>query len=652
MATTVSVTIVGGDRTVNVNEMVTYDMNVLVTEGSGAVTYRWRWRRGTRASWSRFSRAKMAPLAIPRSGTYQIEARATNNGVSDTDVATITVVVPPTRVAVPTITPSSQTVARGQTFTFTANAQVTNPVGETTYRWVIGNSNVLWRNSATAVSITTASFPATRVSTYRVQATNNGVTSGWATATLTMQTKVEVSISGDSTAQINNPITLTAVPSVIDGDGATTYQWQQEAIAGIWADIVGATGSTYVARGRTAPGSRQYRVRATNNGVSATSGPVTATWTAPPPDTVVTVDLGPDVTLELGAPPYPIRPTVTVTDPVGETTYKWKRQSRDISGDTGVDEATTQIATFRDASIGTEFDRLGRTTPANFVYQLTVTNNGVSASDTITITVNPPATVVVAMAGPDFQMGSGETREIRGGARITRAVGVTSYTWELLRGNGVLTYSGSVATYQAEQVGVGETETATLQLSVINNTVTDTDEVTITIVGPVAASEPVQLRYGFRVFPEGERRGFAYWNGSQPLVHNGVTYQPGEVRGISQLDISFTDTNSPAGVLLDGKDPVFRAWLQQGPGIRRCALILFIKGTDWEIGSQYIGIASEVTPDQQGGFVFNIDPETYTPTPLVRLQWSDETQQELFPGDRAFENMKRLAEGVTVIWPR
>ena len=162
-----------------------------------------------------------------------------------------------------------------------------------------------------------------------------------------------------------------------------------------------------------------------------------------------------------------------------------------------------------------------------------------------------------------------------------------------------------------------------------------------------------QLRYGLRVYPSGELRGLAYWSGSTGLTLAGVTYAPGEIGGLGSYELALSGRSRPVEVLLAGEDPVLREWLLQGPGLRDVELLLLLSedGSAWTVGSSVRGIVSTVVRTEDGGFSLTIDSELGAPTPGLRLVWSDESQRDLYPGDRFFEGLVPLSKGVSLVWP-
>ena len=649
-----AISIVGGDRTVPASPAV-IQLRSTITDGTAGQQYRWQVRSGTSGSWRRVDhgpRARNASHSFAP-GTWQIRARVRARAGDSWTSAIATITSAATTVTVDA--GSDVTVTRGENIRLEGTATVTNGSGETAWQWEVltGSTWGPWRDTQVGESVTTDRWPVGSSVQFRVSATNNGVTSDWDTVTVTIRepTTVVVDAGGDRTVQVGTTVTLTATATVTHGVGETTWEWQffGSLGGGRWTTVRRTREYSFPVSGT---GSARWRVRATNNGVTSAWDEITLTAVSGPINTIVRVDAGPDVTLELGQT-HQIQASATVIHPVGETAYLWSRVSRDITGDAGVAGSTSLQPTFSDASIGEQFQATGRTTDARFNYSLRVTNNNVSASDQVTITVRPPRTIVTALAGPDREMTAGASITLTAGARVTRPSGETTYAWQLVSGDGDIEVAGADVTFTADDFSGTVSRSAVLRLTASNNGVTDTDDVTITIQPITAARAPLQVRLALRVHPVGERRGFAFWAGARATTIEGVEFAPGEVSGLGSWQIDFGDARRAVTVLLDGEDPVLRAWLLQGPGARTCELLLLGReaADTWAVMSRFVGTAGAVTRVEGGGFTLDIDPEVLAPAPRVRLTWSDETQRDLHPGDRGLENLKRLAEGVTVIWP-
>ena len=94
-----------------------------------------------------------------------------------------------------------------------------------------------------------------------------------------------------------------------------------------------------------------------------------------------------------------------------------------------------------------------------------------------------PPTTVLAKAGPDITVESGQTVRIHGMAVIENAVGATSYLWTLIQGTGGSLSATDVAEpeFTADE-GIEEETTLSFMFAVTNNGVTHRDLVSVMVV--------------------------------------------------------------------------------------------------------------------------------------------------------------------------
>lgn len=186
----------------------------------------------------------------------------------------------------------------------------------------------------------------------------------------------------------------------------------------------------------------------------------------------------------------------------------------------------------------------------------------------------------------------------------------------------------------------------------------DVRDLDIRPAAPVVQGERfVDARIALHIPPVGSegqpnfRRGFSYWTDDTKLTLDGVTYEPGEVLGLQRYQIEMASTD-PLPVVLEGGDPVFRQWLQFGGSARDAEVrfLLRIGSGDWETAFTIVGRVGRVV-ESGVNFVMDVDSEVYIPSQQGVSRWSDEEQQEAFPGDRFWSQLKALARGHTLTWP-
>ena len=232
---------------------------------------------------------------------------------------------------------------------------------------------------------------------------------------------------------------------------------------------------------------------ASGNEVVDFASPQSVTNNVPAPAaTTVTANAGADRTVASGGS-VGIGGTDTVANGVGNTTIAWTL----VSGGSGSSLSATNVAspTFTAPTIAAG--------GANrvFVWRKTVTNNGVSDTDDVTVTVTAPSatTTVVANAGVDRSVASGGTTVIGGADNIVNGVGATTVAWTRVSGSGGSLSSTTAAspTFTAPTLSSGASNRIiTWRKTVTNNGVSDTDDVAITVTAP-----PTTGTSHLRLFP-------------------------------------------------------------------------------------------------------------------------------------------------------
>ena len=256
-----SITAQPANQTVNAGQTATF---TVTAAGTGTLTY--QWKKGGTAIGGATAASYTTPATASSDSGAQFTVTVTNSfGNVTSNAATLTVNIPPTISA----QPASQTVAVGQTATFSVTATGT---GTLTYQWKKNGTAI---SGATSASYTT---PATVSS-------DNG-----ATFTVTIASSTGNVTSSAATLTVNTPPSITAQPAnttVIAGQTATfsvtaagtaplTYQWKMNGTA-----ISGATSSSYTtAATTTGNSSEQFSVTVTNSSGNITSNPVTLTVNA------------------------------------------------------------------------------------------------------------------------------------------------------------------------------------------------------------------------------------------------------------------------------------------------------------------------------------------------------------------------------------
>lgn len=233
----------------------------------------------------------------------------------------------------------------------------------------------------------------------------------------------------------NQGITLPATTATLTGSGTdpdgtiVSYAWAQ--ISGTTATIANPSSATTGISGMTTAGVRIFRLIVTDNGGATGSSDVTITVNpagTPPP----TVSAGPDQTITMPVNQVTLNGTAT-----NAVSYRWNYVSGPFTGTINPQTALTTTILFN-------YMPGFPLTAETFVFSLTATNSqGVTAKDSVTITVNP-APVVKTIPGrieaENYDVSNGPQYAVP----TTDATGVLEVIGIML--NSYLDYNVTVAT--------------------------------------------------------------------------------------------------------------------------------------------------------------------------------------------------------------
>src|SRR5881396_2185038 len=263
----------------------------------------------------------------------------------------------------PTITtpPANQTVAAGQTATFTVVAGGTAPLS---YQWQKNGANI---TGATSASYTTPiTTTADSGSAFAVVVTNTAGTVTSAAATLTVTAAaVAPTITtqpANQTVTAGQTATFTVVAA---GTAPLTYQWQKNG-----ANLTGATAASYTTPATTTSDSGSaFAVVVTNTAGTVTSASATLTVNPAP--------VAPAISTQPGNQTVTAGQTATFTVVATGTAplaYQWQKNGANIAGATAASYTTPATTTSDSGS----------------ALAVVVTNTaGTVTSSAATLTVNP-----------------------------------------------------------------------------------------------------------------------------------------------------------------------------------------------------------------------------------------------------------------------
>ncbi len=237
-------------------------LQVLAT--GNQLTYQWQ-KDGANLSGANASAYEILATAATDAGRYTVII-SNPGGQVTSNPATLTVnTPPPVGDTLQIVTqPASQTVAPGDTVTFTVVAQGTAPLS---YQWQLGTFNIPGARSA---SFSISGVQQVDEGAYRVVVSDStgSVTSN--PATLTVST-APVIVTQPQSQSITEGATVTFSVSA-QGQSPLTYQWQFNG-----SNIPGARGQQFSVSGVQSADEGNYQVVVTDSGGSTTSGAATLT---------------------------------------------------------------------------------------------------------------------------------------------------------------------------------------------------------------------------------------------------------------------------------------------------------------------------------------------------------------------------------------
>ena len=412
----------------NINECIggTNTMNVVVTGGSGTITYQWQQSPTGSGSWTNATGPGATTdtytpsSAIAGTTYYRVLVNASNSGCDQAVSNTATAIIAPDIAITTQPTDVSECVGGTNTMTVT----VTGGSGTITYQWQQSpNGTDSWANATGPGATTNTYTPSSAVAGttyYRVlvNASNSGcdqAVSNTATAIIAPDLTVTTQPT-DVSECIGGTNTMTVVVS--GGSGAITYQWQQSPNGtNSWTNATGAGATTTVyTPSSTAAGTTYYRVlvNAANNGcdqvVSNTATAIIA------PDVTITTQPT-DVSECVGGTNTM---TAVVSGGSGTITYQWQESPNGTTGWTNATGAgaTTNTYTPSSAVAGTTYYRV----------LVNAANNGCdqAVSNTATAIISPDLTVTTQPTNVTECVGGTNTMTVV----VSGGSGTITYQWQ------------------------------------------------------------------------------------------------------------------------------------------------------------------------------------------------------------------------------
>jgi hypothetical protein len=362
------------------------------------------------------------------------------------------------------------------------------PSGLTTTTWtkVSGPGTVTFANAAAAD--TTATFSTNGAYVLRLTA-SDGVLTASDDVTITVNAAPAINLGPTSNAGVNQTITL---PSSVSLDGTVTDDGLPNGVTTkTWSKVSGPGTVTFADASATdttatfsASGAYVLRLTANDGALSASYDVTITVNAAPAGNQAPAVNAGADQTIAL---PSGASLDGTVTDdglPNGVTTKTWTKVS-------GPDTVTFADASATDTTA--TFSASGA-----YVLRLTANDGALSASDDVTITVNPAPGLNQAPqvnAGENQSVALTRSSKHEGSVRDDgRPNGVTTNLWTKVSGPGTVTFADRLALRTSAKFS--RTGTYVLRLTANDGVLTGTDDVVVTVKSEEATNQAPTVSAG------------------------------------------------------------------------------------------------------------------------------------------------------------
>ncbi len=370
-------------QTVNVGQTATFSVTA---SGASPLSYQWQKNQVDIAGATAATYTTPATIATDSGATFRVMVKNPVSTITSS-AATLTVNSPPTI----STQPANQTVAAGQTATFSVVATGTAPL---TYQWQKNQVNI---PGATAASYTTPATAGTdNGSSFRVVVTNSVTSITSTAATLTVNSPPSITTQPvNQTVNAGQAATFSVVAA---GTAPLTYQWQKNQV-----NIVGATAAAYTTPATTsADNGASFRVVVTNSVTSITSSAATLTVNSPPSITTQpasqTVNVGQTARFSVLA---------TGTAPLS---YQWQKNQVNIAGATAASYTTP-------ATVSTDNGSSFRVVVTNSVTSVT--------SSAATLTVNSPPSITTQPTNQAVNVGQAATFSV-----VAAGTAPLTYQWQ------------------------------------------------------------------------------------------------------------------------------------------------------------------------------------------------------------------------------
>jgi hypothetical protein len=398
-------------------------MTVTVSGGSGAISYQWQQSAtGTGAGLMLQELVQplqhlLLPVQSREQHFYRVLVNAANSGCDQTVSNNATAVIAPDITITTQPTNMNECVGGNSTIT----VAISGGSGAITYQWQSSPTGTGSWSNATGTGATTtiytpdSSVPGTTYYRVLINAANNGCDQAVSNvSTVVINPDLVITTQPDNLTEcagLNGTITV----STSGGSGTNSYQWQSSPDgSGSWTNVPGATSVTYTPPSGT-PGTYYYRVIITNSGVGCDQVVSNAATVVIADTAVVTVSVNNPIVCIGGSSTI----SSVVTHGSGNYIYQWQSSPAGLN-------TWSNIAS---GGNGPNYN-VPTSSAGTLDYRLLVTDVvygcGTPVSNTVNVTVQPQATVTIAVNNNPVCIGGTSTIT----STVTNGSGSFTYQWQ------------------------------------------------------------------------------------------------------------------------------------------------------------------------------------------------------------------------------
>ncbi|TDO99937.1 PKD domain-containing protein [Marinomonas balearica] len=362
-----------------------------------------------------------------------------------------------------------QTVNEATKVTLTGNA--TDGDGSiVSYLWTqtIGTNVTLLNSSAASASFMAPTLISADTLEFKLTVTDNEGVSSSDTVSITVNpVNAAPSVSAGSDQTVNEATKVTLTGNATDGDGSTmSYQWTQTSGTNVTLLNSSAASASFMAPTLTSADTLEFKLTVTDDeGVSSSD---TVSVTVNPVNAAPSVSAGSDQTVNEATK---VTLTGSATDGDGSiVSYLWTQT------------IGTNVTLLNSSAASASFMAPTLTSADTLEFKLTVTDNeGVSSSDTVSVTVNPVNAAPSVSAGSD-QTVNEATKVTLTGSATDGDGSIMSYLWTQTSGTNVTLSNSSNASVRFIAPTLVTADTLEFKLTATDNEGrSSSDSVSVTV---------------------------------------------------------------------------------------------------------------------------------------------------------------------------